>query len=135
MRKLTIDCDPLASLAIIQSVAILVALLALVFDSGLHKDSAGPSPTTTWLAVGLSGFLEYGLGYWLYLIGLRTVRASVAGLYLNLCPVFVIALAYVFLGETLTPTQWAGAMIILFAVAVISLLELRVRPLRDGSTA
>jgi drug/metabolite transporter (DMT)-like permease len=124
MRKLATDNDPLVSLALIQSTALLIALMALPFDNGMHKASATSISPATWLAVGVSGFLEYGLGYWLYLIGLRTVKAGVAGLYLNLCPVFVIALAYVFLGETLTLMQWAGAAAILLAVTIISFLEL-----------
>jgi len=124
MRKLTTDHDPLTSLAIIQSTALLVACAALPIDLGLANNSPTPLAPSTWSAIALSGLLEYGLGYWLYLIGLRTVRAGAAGLYLNLCPLFVIALAYVFLGEVLTIAQWFGAATILFAVTVISLREL-----------
>jgi drug/metabolite transporter (DMT)-like permease len=124
MRKLTISHDPLKSLAIIQSTAWLVALLALPFDNGFQEVLAAPMTAVAWLAVALSGFLQYGLGYWLYLIGLRKVRAGIAGLYLNLCPLFVIGLAYIFLGESLTLTQWAGAVAILFAVTAMSLVDL-----------
>lgn len=131
MRKLTTNHDPLVSLAAIQSIALLVAGCALFFDTGVSEAGATPIAPATWLAVALSGFLEYGLGYWLYLIGLRSVKANVAGLYLNLCPLFVIALAYMFLGETLSLTQWAGAFAILLAVTVISLLELLTRPVQQ----
>jgi len=127
MRKLTTDHDPITSLAVIQSTALLIALLALPYDHGFHKAPATSVTSVTWIAVALSGFLQYGLGYWFYLIGLRRIKASIAGLYLNLCPLFVIALAYGFLGETLTLTQWIGAAAILSAVTSMSLIELFAR--------
>ncbi|WP_417020925.1 EamA family transporter [Candidatus Phyllobacterium onerii] len=52
----------------------------------------------------------------LYITALRSVPAAVAGSYFNLIPVFGVGLAYLFLGETLTPTQWLGAATILLSV-------------------
>ena len=44
------------------------------------------------------------------------IRASVAGGFLNLTPLFAIAAAYVLLGERLTQSQWIGAITILLSV-------------------
>jgi drug/metabolite transporter (DMT)-like permease len=64
----------------------------------------------------VSGLMYYAAAFWFYLKGLRSVRASVAGGFLNLTPVFGIATAYVFLGERLTQRQWVGAATILLSV-------------------
>ena len=64
----------------------------------------------------ISGLMYYAAAFWFYLNGLRSVRASFAGAFLNLTPVFAIATAYVFLGERLTHSQWAGAVTILLSV-------------------
>jgi drug/metabolite transporter (DMT)-like permease len=64
----------------------------------------------------VSGLLYYAAAYWLYLTALRSVPAAVAASYFNVIPVVGIGLAYVFLGETLTPIQWIGAGAILISV-------------------
>jgi drug/metabolite transporter (DMT)-like permease len=63
--------------------------------------------------------MYYAVAFWFYLKGLSCVRASVAGGYLNLIPVFGIATAYVFLSERLSPPQWIGAITIVLAVFVL----------------
>jgi drug/metabolite transporter (DMT)-like permease len=52
-------------------------------------------------------------------IALKKVPASLAGLFLNLIPIFGIGGAYIFLGERLVAVQWLGAMLILTAVVSI----------------
>jgi drug/metabolite transporter (DMT)-like permease len=64
----------------------------------------------------ISGLMYYAAAFWFYLKALRSVRASVAGGFLNLTPLFAIAIAYVFLGERLTQSQWVGAVTILLSV-------------------
>ncbi len=66
-----------------------------------------------------SGVLYYAAAFWFYLRGLSCVRASVAGGFLNLIPVFGIAPAYVFLGERLTAIQWFGAILIVLSVFIL----------------
>ena len=119
MRKLTVVGSPLASLAILQTVAFGVALLVLLLRP---KVELAISASFGWSAV--SGILQYGLGYWLYLIGLKETKAAVAGLYLNLVPLFTVSLAFLFLGEILSVSQWFGGIVILAAVVGISLFEI-----------
>jgi drug/metabolite transporter (DMT)-like permease len=67
----------------------------------------------------VSGLMYYAAAFWFYLTGLRSVPATVAGGFLNLIPVFGITTAYVFLGERLSLTQWAGATTILLSVVAL----------------
>jgi drug/metabolite transporter (DMT)-like permease len=64
----------------------------------------------------ISGLMYYAAAFWFYVKALRSIRASVAGGFLNLTPLFAIATAYIFLGERLTQSQWIGAMAILLSV-------------------
>ncbi|HEX6151201.1 DMT family transporter [Nocardioides sp.] len=87
-----------------------------------------------WAGAALSGVLYYGLGFSLYLAGLRHVPASVAACFLPLIPVFGIVAGYS-IGERLEPRQWLGAVVIVGAVAALVGLqsERRSRPgLRGG---
>jgi drug/metabolite transporter (DMT)-like permease len=72
-----------------------------------------------WASAIGSGVLYYGLAYWLYLFGLRSVPASVAALSFYLIPLFGVAGGFVFLGERFEPTQWIGVVVVLVALAAI----------------
>jgi drug/metabolite transporter (DMT)-like permease len=86
---------------------------------------AGPE---VWGLAAASGIIYYGLAFWFYITGLKTARASMAGLFLNLIPVFGVGGAYLFLGERLAIVQWLGAILIL--TAVVGALRLgRVEPI------
>ena len=61
---------------------------------------------------------RYALAFWCYSIGLKQLPASMAGLFLNLIPIFGLGGAYLFLGERLTLVQWIGGTLILLAVIV-----------------
>jgi drug/metabolite transporter (DMT)-like permease len=71
-----------------------------------------------------SGLLYYGLAYSFYISALRHVPASVAAVSFYLIPVFGIAAAWIY-GERLEPTQWLGAMLVVGAVAVVSIRAAR----------
>ena len=85
----------------------------------LHGNSWG-----TWAAAAASGCLYYGLAFWFYLAGLRHVRASVAGAFLPLVPVFGVAAGYL-IGERLAGRQWVGAIIVVAATAAMALQQAR----------
>lgn len=70
-------------------------------------------------------------GYGLYTVSLGYLPASVANLIATLEPAFTAALAYLFLGERLTPAQWSGSVLILAGVLALRLRDeqlLRRRP-------
>ena len=64
-----------------------------------------------------AGAIYYGVAFWFYLAGLRGVTAGLAGLFINLVPVFGIAASHLVLGERLSARQWIGAIVVIAAVA------------------
>ena len=67
-----------------------------------------------------SGILYYTLAYLCYLFALRSIPASVAAASFYLVPVFGVALASI-VGERLEPIQWLGAVLVVGAVAAITM--------------
>jgi len=67
----------------------------------------------------VSGLLYYAFAYSFYLSALRRVRASIAAASFYLIPVFGLAGAWV-TGERLQPVQWLGAVVVVAAVAWIT---------------
>lgn len=72
----------------------------------------------------VSGLLYYALAYSFYLTALRHVRASVAAASFYLIPVFGLAGGWL-VGERLQPLQWAGGVVVVLAVAVITIRAAR----------
>jgi drug/metabolite transporter (DMT)-like permease len=119
-RKLANSVDPLSTVAIQQAMGAGWAVLLLLGDTryGSMADlSATPLPMIA-TAI-LSGLIYYAAAYWLYVTALRSVPAAVAASYFNVIPVFGVGLAFLFLGETLSPIQWTGAGAILLSVVVL----------------
>ncbi len=125
MRKLATAEEPVAALALIQTTALAIAFILLILGPAPVDPPPAPPQPVEWLAAAAAGVLQYGFGYWLYLLGLQRTKAGFAGLFLNLFPVFVISLAFIFLDEAFEPQQWFGAIAVLAAVAAMSFLLVR----------
>ena len=123
-RRLVSRIDPLPLSALQQSVGLVWALgvLAAALGLGLVPVGLAGVPAGVLLLAAASGVIQYALAFWFYLFALQSLPANVAGFFLTLIPVFGMAVAFVFLGETLTPLQWLGACCVIFSVAVISRL-------------
>jgi drug/metabolite transporter (DMT)-like permease len=119
-RRLSTHLDPLLLVVLQQSVAVVWAL-AIWPVEWIGGNSVGPTTLSaaTWGWAVLSGVLYYALAFWCYIIGLRQLPASLAGLFLNLIPIFGLGGAYLFLGERLTVVQWIGGALILLAVVMV----------------
>ncbi len=119
-RKMATELDPLLTVSLQQSAGFLWALAIWPLELRKYPTGyvLGLSPAEIAGATA-SGVMYYAAAFWFYLKGLSCVRASVAGGFLNLIPVFGIATAYVFLGERLTGSQWLGAVVIVSAVFVL----------------
>lgn len=119
-RRDAAGLDPVLLVALQQTAALLWALLIWPLEL---LSSEMISPTTislgVWLWAVASGIVYYALAFWFYIIGLKRIPASLAGLFLNLIPIFAVGGAYVFLGERLAAVQWVGAALILTAVMVM----------------
>jgi drug/metabolite transporter (DMT)-like permease len=120
-RRWISTSDSTAQVVVAQQAYALALAFALVTAAWIHGGAVRPdaiSPIGLASAIG-SGVLYYGLAYWLYLTGLRSVPASIAAASFYLIPVFGVAGSFLFLGERLEPSQWAGVAIVLAAIAVI----------------
>ena len=107
------------SAVFVQQVTALLFALALFAGSLVVSDPrslAGVS-ATAWLSAVAAGAIYYGVAFWFYLAGLRGVTAAVAGLFINLVPVFGITASHLVLGERLSARQWIGAIVVIAAVA------------------
>ena len=125
-RKWMGDDSTLAVITAQQICALIFALTVL----GILSSSGEPLGVSSWSAGAwasavVSGVLYYALAFWLYLTGLRRIPAALAGLFLNLIPIFGVATGYL-IGERLSPRQWLGSVLIV--VAVGALLWARSRP-------
>jgi len=109
--------DPLLTVALQLTMGLVWAVaiwpLALRGDPVEHALALSPGEL---VGGAISGLMYYAAAFWFYLKALRSVRASVAGGFLNLTPLFAIATAHVFLGERLTQSQWIGAITIFLSV-------------------
>jgi drug/metabolite transporter (DMT)-like permease len=119
-RRTMAQLDPIAVVALQQTVAFIWALLIWPIElSNAGTISLATISPGAWAWAAASGIFYYALAFWFYLTGLRKTPASLAGLFLNLIPIFAIGGAYIFLGERLVAVQWIGAFLILAAVVGI----------------
>jgi probable blue pigment (indigoidine) exporter len=125
-RRLMLDDSSLTVVLAQQATAlafavVLATVVQLAGGTGWNLTGLGAG---AWLGAAASGILYYGLGFSLYLAGLRQVPASYAGAFLPLIPVFGVAAGYL-VGERLEPRQWLGAVVILAATTTIAVRERR----------
>ncbi len=129
-RRWISTSDSTAQVVVAQQAYALGLAFALVSVAWILGGAVRPeavSPIGIASAIG-SGILYYGLAYWLYLTGLRSVPASIAAASFYLIPIFGVAGSFLFLGERLEPAQWVGAAIVLAAIGLILWRTTAVRP-------
>ena len=85
-------------------------------------------PVTAWFATAYTGVFGIALAYLLWSRGVRTIGQSRTAVYQNLVPVIALLTAWLWLAETPTAQQLAGAAVILSGVALA-------RGLRPGRKA
>ena len=99
--------------------AVLNAILALIFEGGLHLKLVGESI----LPIAYLGIVSSGIAYTLQIIGQKGVNPSAASIILSLESVFGMIGTAVFLKKTLTLREYIGCFIVLIAV-VLSQLDM-----------
>jgi drug/metabolite transporter (DMT)-like permease len=114
----------------ISALAFAVVLLAGATVAGRAGD-LGDVSATGWASALVAGALYYGVAFWFWVRGLRTCSPGVAGLFINLVPVFGVAAAGVLLDERLVGRQWLGAVLVVGAVSVMAAAQSR----QERSTA
>ena len=123
-RKLLAEDSTLTVVLIQQGCALVfaVALFAVTHLGGATPAGARVSGWA-WLSAVTSGVFYYAIAFWLYLSGLRRVPAAVAGIFINLIPVFGITAGYLLLAERLNARQWLGAGIVVVAVSAATVVR------------
>ncbi len=125
ISRKSMDTQSTLVIVMVQQSFALVFSLALLAAATLINQSAllPEASTAAWVSAAFSGLLYYAAAFWFYLTGLRRVPASVAGVFINLIPVFGIAAGRFLLDEQLTSRQWLGAFLIVSAVGSIASLS------------
>jgi drug/metabolite transporter (DMT)-like permease len=120
-RRLMLDDSSLNVVLVQQAAALLFALLlaTVVWLVGSTGWDLGGLGLGSLLGAVASGVLYYGLGFLMFVTGLRLVPASYAGAFLPLIPVFGVAAGY-WVGERLDARQWVGALVIVAATGAIA---------------
>jgi drug/metabolite transporter (DMT)-like permease len=120
-RHIVASIDPLM-LCALQFAAGSVFVVALVVTGHLLGLFDGRPPLTA-AGVGmafLSGMLQFALPFWLHLVALKRMKASLFSFFLAMVPVFGVIGAAIFLGERPTPLQLAGGALLIGALLIIS---------------
>lgn len=119
-RLLLLDDSALSVVIAQQTAALLFAIvLATVVElaGGTGWDLAGHG-RGDWAAAAASGLLYYGLGFWLFVTGLRWVPASVAGSFLPLIAVFGLAAGYPRRGTARVAAVGGSGLVLAATVAI-----------------
>jgi drug/metabolite transporter (DMT)-like permease len=100
--------------------AALLGLLepALAYAGDLHVAAR------FWLAANFVGVIGYAASFLLYNYAIARVRAAPASIILNLIPVFGLASAVLWLGDSLTIARILGAILIGLSVTIFTAAEL-----------
>ncbi len=84
--------------------------------SGIAEIRWGVIPAAGWGAILYAGVLAIVVGYALYYISVRKVGNTKTGIYSNLNPVFATLFAVLVFGESVTPLQVGGGLVIFLGV-------------------
>jgi drug/metabolite transporter (DMT)-like permease len=107
-----------ADAALIASIVAALPLLVLLTALSAPATAFVPTPRVGW-ALGYIVVLASAVAYPLWTLGVAAIGPMRAGPYLNLMPVFGIALAVALLGETVVLVQVAGAACVLGGIVAV----------------
>jgi probable blue pigment (indigoidine) exporter len=122
--KYLVDASTLGVVLVQQTAALGFALVlfAASFVFG-NPNSITDVSGTAWASALAAGVLYYGLAFWFYVTGLKGMTAGRAGLFINLVPVFGIAVGYLALDERLLRRQWIGAAVIIASIVLMTIRQ------------
>ncbi|HKW47283.1 MAG TPA: DMT family transporter [Gemmatimonadaceae bacterium] len=87
--------------------------LLLVATPGIIATHWTGLPLLAWVSIGYSGLFALVIAYLFWYNGVRVLGPTRTAMYSNLQPVFALAVAWLLLGESITPWQIAGAISII----------------------
>jgi len=93
------------------------SLLWVGFDAVTR--TALPSDWRIWMVMALVGLVGTLLAHALFVMALRTIRPSAAGIVATAEPVFAGLIAFLVLGDRLQPLQVVGAVVIVAGIVIV----------------
>jgi drug/metabolite transporter (DMT)-like permease len=119
------ESDPLTVTAYQFTTATILILPAIAFVWAMHAETA-PSHVAArfWFAAIFVGIIGYAASFLLYNYAITRVRAAPASIIVNLIPVFGLASAVLWLGDSLTAARVLGAILIGLSVTIFTATEL-----------
>jgi O-acetylserine/cysteine efflux transporter len=119
------ESDPLTVTACQFTTATILVLPAVTVVWAMHVETA-PSHVAArfWLAAIFVGVIGYAASFVLYNYAIVRVRAAPASIIVNLIPVFGLASAVGWLGDSLTVARVLGAILIGLSVTIFTATEL-----------
>ncbi len=111
--------------------SVLLSLAQMGATAALHlvalapTEARAPATGEVWLMLLITGVLGSGVAYTLQVVAQRTITAARAVVILAGESVAAAAIAYAWLGERLMTHQWAGALLVLAAMAISELTARR----------
>lgn len=93
------------------------AIVTVLYFSALspinssYEVSAASISLQFWLLAVISGIMQYGLAFLLYLMAIQNVPVSQAAFYVALIPIFGVTSAILLIGEHPSFAQWIGSCI------------------------
>jgi probable blue pigment (indigoidine) exporter len=124
LRRMSLSDGTLPIVWIQQVSALAFAALVLLVWKLFNTVSIDPTVRETAAAVA-SGATYYGLGFLLYVSGLRRTSAARAGTFLTLIPAFGLLFSAVLLGERFSAIQAVGAAAVIVSMVVLTVAENR----------
>ncbi len=120
-RRIVAGIAPLILCAIQFAAGSLFVIVLVVVAEGLGIIGGWPDMTAKALAWAfISGMLQFALPFWLHLVALRHMPASIFSFFLALVPVFGVIGAMLFLGERLSAIQIVGGVLLLGALLPVA---------------
>jgi drug/metabolite transporter (DMT)-like permease len=109
-KKVMTDLSPLSAVACSAVIGAAALLPAALFE-GLAADAPAYRPVD-WIALFYLGFFGTVLGFVWYYQGIQRIGPARASLFINFVPISAVILAFLVLGEPLTPSLAAGALLV-----------------------
>lgn len=118
---------PLAQAMWISLYGFLMFVPLAIYD--LPNFDVGDTRASGWIAIGYSGLMVTVFSAYLWFVGLRSVPASRAGIFIGMIPVSAVVLSALLLKESIGWLHVIGIACVLIAIALISYRSRRPDPL------
>jgi drug/metabolite transporter (DMT)-like permease len=109
------NADPVAS-----STIVCLSAAATLLAASLFREPRFPGVWWSWAALAAIGLVSTVIAIMAFFAGLKRVGPAVASIASTLEPVVTVALAWTLLGESLSPIQIAGGVLVLAAAASLA---------------